>query len=264
MKNLAISSIWFIWGCTVTVTTIFTKDIPLPRPLAPNEVAVVSFDLEIDPVPEPEKQQGELTSEESGLIPDIKRAKSFLDDAREAYGYVKNPETSPWKAELDSIYGLIEDVLKDSLGVPLLPIEHMRGKVKYNIFGYPYAVAKKTAKLKAADAVLEIRTHIYYEWKSLSTKSIMFASEVEGKYDQKLDLNLTMLNAAGKTIWRQRITVTAESHVVVRRTAKIFRDPKTDIAAPAVADLVEQALDVLLERERTADPDRYKSSKPTN
>ncbi|MCI0695972.1 hypothetical protein L0337_28730 [candidate division KSB1 bacterium] len=235
MKKIMILGILFLSGCS-------SSRMPLIQPSTFHEVAVVSFDIETDPI-ESVKYEGK-----AGPVADIIEAVQMAKEFKETIKQAQNPERSEWKAQMDSIYAMLEKGLKNDLGIPLLPVDHLKGEVEYDPFGYPHGSTKKVLQSGKYPAALEITARLAFTKIDTSSIDLVFWGKTHNVQLPKLTLQVKMVDRSGKVVWQDKAEVTSNIPVVIDEKWAFGIKYKSEKFGPEIVDLFRQTVQALVRK----------------
>lgn len=234
MKKLLLIGILFLSGCA--------SKVQLSRPASFQEVAVVAFDFTVEPFASV-KYEGK-----AGPTADIVEAIRMVEEIKKTINDIKNPEKSEWKSQRDSLYWIIEAGLKNDLGLALLPLDHLRGEIDYDYFGYPKGSAKKVAQSGKYAAALEITARLTFTTVDTSSLDLVFWGKTKNVQLPQLALHVKMMEKSGKVVWNDKVSVTSETPVVVDETWLFGIKHKKEEHGPALTDLFSHAMRELVRK----------------
>jgi len=100
---------------------------------------------------------------------------------------------------VDGLYEVVSHTLEDRLGLRLLPVDYLRGKVPYNAVGYPQGPVERLAASGAYASVLGV-------WMSVkcSRSSITVLDRTTYKIYPELTLQVELRGRGGRLLWRDK------------------------------------------------------------
>lgn len=234
MKSVLVV-LMLIWGgCAQAVR--------LQQSPAPDEVAVARFFVNV------EGMETEFSGEATGLVPAIVQVARAAEAAKESIEAMKNPDTSPMKAVMDSVYLVIADGLTEELNLFLLPIDTLRGKVPY-YFGYPMGTAEKALKKGPFAQTLEIEADVSFPDPKPSHWSIFGTGKAKVKGRPEIELRVRMVEASGEVTWRDKVRVRSREQVQIDEQWVLGIPKHARVTSSAtLPEMIREAVDALVRK----------------
>lgn len=236
MKKVLVVLLLLWGGCAQAVR--------LQQPPAPGEVAVARFFLDV------EGMETEFSGKATGLVPaivDVARAGEAVQESIEA---MKDPDASPMKAVMDSVYLVIADGLAEHLNLTLLPTETLRGEVPY-YFGYPMGTAEKVARKTQYSEVLEIEAEVTFPDPKPSHWSIFGTGKAKVKGRPEIALRVKMLNDGDQVLWRDQVRIRSKATVQIDEQWVLGIPKRAEVTSSAtLPEMMREAVDALVRKQR--------------
>ena len=192
----------FLAGCA--------SQVPLTQKTQLNSVVVGYFDFSSE-----ELEASEYADEATGLVPDLitaYRTVKAIENARKAE---TPPGPSPEAVLRDSLYSIFESGIRQKLGITLLPIDTLRGRVRYDRFGFPRANCKKLAAQGPFDAVLKVTIYLSFPQKKTTSSTLLFKGKVVDEFKPQVTVHVQMFDRRGTVIWNRTAKVKSPEYMVL-------------------------------------------------
>ncbi len=217
------------------------SQVPLTQSPLPGKIVVGHFDFSMEAL-----EPSEYESEAQGLIPDIIRAYQAVKTAKEAYQTYKSPDSSPEKALLDSLYSIFETNMRQRLHLNLLPVQTLKGTVRYNAFGYPLGNCKKLAATGKFNAVLKVTAFLSFPQRKSTSTNLLVKGKVVDKFKPKLELHVQMYDRQGKVIWNRNVSAKSPTYLVLTRKYLLGMETEETLESVSIPTLFRKAVEKLV------------------
>ena len=233
-KVLIVGLLLICGGCTQAVR--------LQQQPAPGEIAVARFYLNV------EGMETEFSGKATGLVPAIVEVARAAEAVKETVEAMKDPEASPMKAVMDSVYLVIADGLTEELNLFLLPIDTLRGKVPY-YFGYPMGTAEKALQKEPFTEALEIEADVSFPDPKPSHWSIFGTGKAKVKGRPEIELRVRMVDASGEITWRDKVRVRSKEQVQIDEQWVLGIPKHARVTSSAtLPEMMREAVDALVRK----------------
>lgn len=208
-----------------------------------NVVARLLIDVEGVEADFPDKAKGLLP-----LFIDIREAYRLSDEAVRA---LRDPNASPVKLALDSVYSIVSADLSSGMGRRIAALDTLRGHVKY-LFGYPVGNVEKVASSGQFAGALEIQIDVTVPDANQSSWAIFSTGKVRAKGRPEMELRVRYVDANGHG-WKEKVRVRSTSRVTVDEywVLGIRKRAATTADESLLPDLTREASKSLIERLRS-------------
>lgn len=210
-----------------------------------SDVAVARLLIDVEGV------EADFPDKAKGLLPlyiDIREAYRLSDEAVRA---LRDPDTSPVKLALDSVYSIVAEGLTREIGLRISPLDTLRGQVRY-LFGYPVGNVEKVARSGQFAGALEIQIDVTVPDANQSSWAVFSTGKVRAKGRPEMELRIRYVDATGGG-WKEKVRVRSQSRVTVDEYWVLGIRRKSAMTAEdsLLPDLTRMAVQDLLERLRT-------------
>lgn len=187
-----------------------------------------------------------------GLVPKAIEGVRTARMIKEAVETLQNPEGSPVKVAIDSVYSIVAAALATDRNMHLLPIDTLRGQVPY-LLGYPMGNAAEVVGQGSYDGALAIEIYVSVPDQVTGSYSIFGTGKAKAKGHPEMMMRVRMLDRMGRTIWKDRVRVRSKTKVTLdeRWVLGLRTDRSVPDANNTLPDLTRQAMAKLQKRSRS-------------
>lgn len=206
----------------------------------PYDVVVARFVLDIEGL------EADFPDPGGGLLPVGVRVGQDARDVIEAGRTVLSPEGTAFAAARDAAFAALADGLAWQAGLRLLPLETLRGKVRY-LLGLPMGTVGDVAGRPAieVEAAVDVPDAEQGAWSILGTGRARVSGHPE------ITLAVRMVDARGSVVWRDRVRLRSRERVALdERWLLGVRTGREVTGGETLPALVREAADRLARRHR--------------
>ncbi|MFX0205848.1 MAG: hypothetical protein ACFFDT_07655 [Candidatus Hodarchaeota archaeon] len=220
-------------GCGVSYVPLILSD-------SINEVVIRNFLFGMEELDLPEEEKDKLEFDILALF----RSKEIYDELRDSN------KLRPHEIFLDSIYRPIENGLKNELNIPIQPLKKYKYYFHPTFAGFFLYDARSVVRSGTIDATMDIDVDISFSSTQTSESSWegVTKTRVEGK--PVLNLAVEMRDRNGKVIWRDSVAIKSDRKVIIDEKWMMNTEYKQDVTGPSVVELAEQAVKLLVEKNK--------------
>lgn len=214
------------------------------QPDAPVVVARLFMDVEGLEADFPDKARG--------WLPVFLEAYDGVQEAQHVIEALRNPDASPVKIALDSVYAVIEGALRQDLHLDVLPLDTLRGEVPY-VFGYPMGNPSKVVRGGAFAGALAINVEVTVPDQVQSSYAFFGTGKVRVKGRPEMRLSVRLIDAAGRETWGEKVRVRAKEKIVLDEYWVLGIRKRTEVPeAGSLPALTREAAAALTQKVRAA------------
>lgn len=224
-------SLVLLYGCSPNVV--------LKDETRPHDVVLSSFRVHVDDFNEDAFYGGRFAN----LFLSVGRTSPFTADLDLVHQTFDKQQNQNIKAQLDSTYSVIRDKLAQE-NLNLLPAQTLKGKTRYDEYGYPID-AKQSQAFKKAN--LSLKVDMYLDEDNI-IRNYEYDDNYQSLYTPRLTIVMKLVNKEGKTIWNQQSVAYSNRDVIINDWVAGGMQDLTIEETPSLAHIVRRALNHILKQ----------------